>query len=123
MSALWWCIVSIPDSSHKRHRTNDHATSTQGAYDVAFRAGTQKAKILLAYFDHGHLTADEAAKEAGVSMRSCYWKRCSELRDLGFIEPVMDGDYPLNRIGDSGSQQMVCKITRDGFRFVVRNLL
>jgi len=103
--------MNIPDDPRKRHRKNDHRSSTEGAYDVAFRAGTQKAKLLISYFDHGHLTADEAAKEAGVSMRSCYWKRCSELRDLGFIEPVMDGDYPLNRPGDSGSLQMVCKIT------------
>jgi hypothetical protein len=112
--------MTIPDESRKRHRKQDHHTSEQGAYDVAFRAGTQKAKLLTAYFDHGHLTADEAAKEAGVSMRSCYWKRCSELRDIGFIEPVMDGDTVIERPGDSGSLQMVCKITREGYRFVIR---
>lgn len=102
---------------HHRYRANDHHTSVAGASDVAFRAGSQKAKLLLAYFDHGALTADEAMEHAGVSPRSCYWKRCSELRELGYIE--MTGE---ERPGSSGSLQIVCHITADGIK-AVRGLL
>ena len=38
--------------------------------------------------------------------RICYWKRCSELRKLGFIEPT-----GWTRASDCGHLQQVCQIT------------
>ena len=114
--------MNIPDDPRKRHRSNDHHTSVQGAYDVGFRAGTQKAKLLIAYFDYPSLTADEAMRHAGVSARSCYWKRCSELREMGYIEQVIVGGVAWERRGESGSMQIVCAITNEG-RLAAKQIL
>ena len=45
--------------------------------------------------------------------RVCYWKRCSELRKLGFIAPI--GETRQSR---AGQQQQVCKLTSDGYTYV-----
>lgn len=82
-------------------RTADPKTSHAGAKDVNFRAETQKHRILKAY-ERGPLIADEAAVRSGTQ-RSCYWKRCSELREMGLIEPT-----GLQRRGFAGSEQMEC---------------
>lgn len=55
------------------------------------------------------LTAEEAREAAGLSPRSCYWKRCSELRECGFIRPTGE-----TRPGDTDMHQMVCVITDTG---------
>jgi hypothetical protein len=55
--------------------------------------------------------SEEAREAAGLSPRSCYWKRCSELRAEGLIE-----DTGEERIGDADQLQMVCEITPYGAR-------
>lgn len=57
------------------------------------------------------LTAEEARAAAGLSVRTCYWKRCSELRQMGLI-----ADTGEERPGDSDQLQMVSAITSKGFR-------
>lgn len=71
-----------PDWKNGRHRNPDWKTSVLGAESVAYRAGSQKAKLLQAYKDaYPHaLTDDEACRDAGLPMTTCYWKRCGELR-------------------------------------------
>jgi hypothetical protein len=49
--------------------------------------------------------------------RICYWKRCSELRKLGFIEPTGE-----TRLSSAGQPQQVCKITVEGRRYVSTHL-
>jgi hypothetical protein len=95
------------DISPGRVRSNDHASSIAGAHSVALRAGSQKARLVEAYeaaYPEG-LTDEEAAKAAAVPDRSCYWKRCNELRDEGRIEGT--GEF---RPGLAGIPRMVCRL-------------
>lgn len=103
------------DDRPGRHRRADHSTSIAGAMSVAYRAGSQKSALLATYGRFtGGLTDEEAAREAGLSMRSCWWKRCSELRQDGMIAPVEGPEGTVKRIGGAGDPQMVCAITGAG---------
>lgn len=87
-------------------RLNDPITSHMASYDVKHRAPTQRQRLLWAFEKHPDgLTDEQAAIIAGLSMRSCWWKRCSELRAEGLIE-----DTGLMRVGSAGSMQMVSRI-------------
>lgn len=92
----------------KRHRKDDWSTSVEGAKSVALRAGTQKRRLLEAYAEGATLTDEEAAERAELT-HTCYWKRCGELRDLGYIE--FTGE---TRTGGAGVQRIVCSITPNG---------
>lgn len=59
-------------------------------------------------------TAEQAAEMAGVSMRSCFWKRASELRNKDFLEPVMAKGEQVFRPSSAGGFQTVWKITPAG---------
>jgi len=70
-------------------RRSDPSTSAIAAARVAPRTGTQKAKLLAAFraaWPNG-LTDDEAGDAIGLPPISTR-KRCSDLRNDGFIEPV-----------------------------------
>lgn len=101
------------DVSPGRTRRDDHATSRAGAQSVAFRAGTQKAALLRAYedVDQVGMTDEDAATRAGLSIRSCYWKRCGELRAAGLIEETGETSP-----GEAGVPRIVCRITTLGLR-------
>lgn len=78
-----------PDFRNGRTRNPDWTSSIMGAQSVAYRAGSQKARLLDAYqqaYPLG-LTDDEAAVAAGLPLTSCYWKRCGELRQDNMILP------------------------------------
>jgi hypothetical protein len=55
------------------------------------------------------LTAEEAAVTANLSLRSCYWKRVSELVQAGYLTVTK-----ATRISDLGRPQRVNKITPAG---------
>lgn len=93
----------------KAVRNSDPLTSQKAAKQILVRAGNQRHVLLTAYGEFDELTADEAMRRAGVSERSCYWKRISELREAGFIEAT-----GAERPGESGTSQMVCRITLKG---------
>ena len=99
-----------PEYRNGRHRNPDWITSIAGAESVAYRAGTQKHKLLEAFKD-AHpdaLTDEEAATNAGISLSSEYSKRCGELRQDGAIVVVRlpDGE-PMTKAGKSGVQRIM----------------
>jgi len=106
-----------------RARTGDPATSQAGARSVAFRAGSQKARLLACYIEagpfdpdtgQGGLTADEAGKMSGLAEKPncCYWKRCGELEDdHGFVGQPEGGP---TRPGNAGDRQIVRAVTEAG---------
>lgn len=96
------------DDAPGRVRRNDYATSRAGAEAIKLRAGSQKALLLIAFAD-GELTDEEAAINAGLSLRSCFWKRCGELRDANLIEFT-----GAQRVGSAGSACGVSAITAAG---------
>lgn len=101
-------------------RSSDPVTSWLGAQDVEGRRVNQRTLLLGAYagaFPEG-LTNTEAGEVAGLATgRACYWKRCSELLEMGFIEEVKDGAGAVltRRMEDTGSVQRVCRITDAGW--------
>ena len=101
-------IITPLDERTGRVRATDPETSVAGAESIAYRAGSQKAKLLEAYSRHpvAGLTDEEACVEAGLSLRSCFWKRCSEMRQDGYIF-----ETGQTRLGDAGVARMVCIIT------------
>lgn len=94
-------------------RSADPDTSTQAARDVIPRRGSQTMQLLAVYRNHAlfGMTDEEAGIESGLAARPkcCYWKRCSDLRTAGFIEPTGD-----TRPSSAGSQMQVCRITAKG---------
>ena len=94
-----------PEFRKGRHRKNDRDTSIEGAESVAYRAGSQKDKLLKAYATAYPLplTDEEAASLAGLPMTSCYWKRCGELRQDGKII-----ELSLTKKGSAGVERILC---------------
>jgi len=82
-------------------RATDPDTSRQGAP----RRGSQAMSILALYLK-GNLTDDQAVEVSGFVGG---WKRCSDLRSLGFIS-----DTGERRKVTSGKLGMVCAITPAG---------
>lgn len=111
-----------PDAHARR---NDPSTSKAGARSAAIRAGSHKARLLEAYFDAQPapavgmencpgLTDTEAASAADL-LSVGYWKRCSDLRNDGLIEPILHiGGATVIRYTGNGDANMVCKITELG---------
>lgn len=101
-------FVMIPET---KARVSDPQTSKDAAASVAIRAGTAKAKLLLAHSQYPDGLIDhEAAFKAGINLRSEYATRCSELAKAGLLEntDLMRPDP------DSGMQRMVRRITDAG---------
>lgn len=59
-------------------------------------------------------TAEQAAMAANVPAYSCFWKRASELRNKGFLEPVMRKGEQEFRESRAGGFQSVWKISPAG---------
>lgn len=96
-------------------RRSDPATSRAGAASSAMRSGSQRHRLLITYGSGVSQTADEARRRAGLARTSCYWKRCSELREAGLI-----ADTGRTRPGDAGDEQMVCAVTDAGLAVLSR---
>lgn len=97
-----------------RQRHPDHVTSVEGARDVTRRAPNQRLQLLQVWGRHriDGLTDEEAATEAGLS-RSCFWKRCGELRAEGHLVEHPD-EAKGYRKGAAGVRRKVWTITAHG---------
>lgn len=91
-------------------RARDPHTSAAGAKSLAVHAGSQRALILF-WYSIQSLTDEEAGRWSGLAKRPkcCYWKRCSELRQAGYIKPTGE-----TRVSLAGVVQQVCAITEAG---------
>lgn len=99
-------------------RRTDPVTSLKSARDNKSKVswGSQRHKILVCYSMNSNLTDEEAGKESGlIANRSCcYWKRCSELRQMGLIAATGD-----TRFSDAGKEQSVSEITAKGLSLLL----
>lgn len=79
-------------SSNPHARSTDPSTSQEAGQVITreVMAGSHAHRALTAYRAAGRtgLTADEVDLETRVEG---IWKRCSDLKALGYIEPVLDG--------------------------------
>ena len=93
-------------------RAADPTTSRDGAKDVLPRRDSQQHQLLAAYLA-GDATDEEAGVRSGLAAkpRCCYWKRCSEMRAKGWLEPT--GEV---RLSTAGSAMQVCRLTSEGRR-------
>jgi len=112
-------------------RNSDPATSKVNR-DAFYKKMSQRDLILMTYhhykqhdfteFANG-MTDEEVGKhttrmgESFFDLRICYWKRCSELRKMGLIEPIGE-----TRLSSAGQSQQVCRITEEGMKYVTTNL-
>lgn len=99
-------------------RDADPVTSVMAAASVTTRAGSQKSVLLVHYAKAGGqgLTDEEAGIGTGLhAKRANYWRRCSDLRRLGLIQPT--GGWRLSTMGE---RRMVCVITESGQQLVDR---
>ncbi len=96
----------------KMYRRQGPETSRAAAKVAKFGAGSQKYRLLEAYAQNENgLTDEEAASVSGLieNPSCCWWKRSNELREKKCIEETGE-----TRVGRSGAQRMVCRITDAG---------
>ena len=91
-------------------RAKDPATSTKAAQSLWVRAGSQRA-LLLSRYAVADMTDEEAGHASGLAMlpKCCYWKRCSELRQAGYITTTGEVRHSSAKV-----DQQVCSITETG---------
>ena len=82
------------------------ATDPDTSRNAVPRRGSQAMTILALYDNIGGLTDEQAVEISGLVGG---WKRCSDLRRLGFITDTGDRRKTLG-----GCQAMVCRITPAG---------
>lgn len=90
-------------------RKDDPETSKKAGRKLKIRAGTQQWLLLKAYSANlSGMTDEEAGVFTGLDKfrRCCYWKRCSELRQAGYIAPTGE-----ERESTANRMQRVCVIT------------
>lgn len=111
-------------------RTSDPETSHAAAREIKVKANSQRARLLYAFWleremrhdanvpdSKAGLTDEQAMRwSPEVSARSEYAKRCSELREGGFIEPTGE-----TRPGSAGPQRIVSRITAKGRAWIEAN--
>jgi hypothetical protein len=110
----WETLFDPPVGRTVPTRYSDPDTSHEAERLIRVTANNQRGKLLAAYrWAPQGFTDDEAQTTAGVSPASCYWKRCSELRDAGFIVPT-----GITRKGRAGVQRIVCALTPLGLKML-----
>ena len=97
-------------------RQSDPLTSRKSVTKTnRMRWGSQCYRLLEAYAG-SDLTDEEAASRSGVvAMAKSPWRRCSDLRQKGLIEPTGE-----ERVSSANSMQMVCRITNQGRALVAQ---
>ena len=98
----------------QNYRNGDPTTSMMAGESVKDRLTNFRLRLLEQYEKNRTegLTDDEARSRAGFTRDHGYWKRCSDLRNAGYVAPTGQ-----TRPGNSGRQQMVCVITDEGRDF------
>ncbi len=98
-----------------RERSIDVPIRCSVSPEVRIRAGSQRWDLLRQYVEHGPLTNEQAGDLSGLSEKKscCYWKRCSELLEAGYIEATGE-----ERRSEVGEMQRVCRVTAKGLAVI-----
>jgi hypothetical protein len=97
---------------HARNSDPQTSKDAGNSEEIKIRWGSQRHLILSVYNENPDGLIDEQVGEISglIENRSCcYWKRCSELRQAGYIE--LTGEKSKS---NCGYDQRVCKITQKG---------
>ncbi len=98
----------------KLARSSDPQTSKDAAGMNARARDTHRHQLLMAYWSNYAMTDEEAGEFTGVHQA---WKRCSELRKMGYIEAT-----GKTKITKSGGRARVCRITDSGLAYASKLL-
>jgi len=110
--------MPVPVSHGLDARSSDPAQSHSAGRAVAEREGkagvvnpdTDRCRALRAYGSAEYpLTDTQAGARAGIRFRSCGWKRCGELLEMGLIRQT-----GVTTDEETGSQVRLCAITLAG---------
>lgn len=115
-------------ASTRGYRKTDPPTSKKAYRNSQIRHGSQQHQLLQEYhkialeqeFPTLGLTDEEAGVRTGLfrKPKCCYWKRCSELRQMLLIRP--NGEQ---RRSSANEAQIVCIITEKGQQALKKILL
>lgn len=101
-------------------RATDPETSHAAAREIRVKANSQRAYLLESFYRwhvKGGLTDEEAMMWSDhVNAISEFSKRCSELREGGYIEPTGE-----TRAGSAGVERIVSRITDKGRAWIEAN--
>jgi hypothetical protein len=94
-------------------RNTDPQGSVNGAKHIKLKRTSQAMRLLAVYNEHPiyGLLDEEAANHAKIAGG---WKRCADLRRLGYIKPTGEMAATL-----SGVKAMVCRITSEGMEALI----
>jgi hypothetical protein len=94
-------------------RSTDPKGSVNGAKHIKLKRTSQAMRLLAVYNEHPiyGLLDEEAANHAKIAGG---WKRCADLRRLGYIKPTGEMAATV-----SGVKAMVCRITSEGMEALV----
>jgi hypothetical protein len=90
-------------------RRGDPVTSKLAAGETKAKRATQRMQLLAVYAFTPLQTFTDRQASMGAGLVHGGWKRCSELRALGWIAPV-------SNTRQDGRLVMVCGITDDGMK-------
>jgi hypothetical protein len=106
-------------TAKRRTSGNTYLTGTAAVRELARHAPNQRVKLLIQYAadkgSNGEGLIDEEAGAAAALLHTCYWRRCTDLRDEGLIERPADARM---RKGSAGTDRMVCEITDAGWAYL-----
>lgn len=94
-------------------RNTDPEGSVNGAKHIRPKRNSQAMRLLAIYNEHPiyGLLDERAAALAGIAGG---WKRCADLRRLGYIKPTGQLAETV-----SGVKAMVCRITSEGMEALI----
>lgn len=80
-------VVDQPKADGTSRALDHHTSVAAGLRDLG-RRGSQRERIAFAFLNAGGrgLTDEGAAIAAGIAPQSSPWKRCTELREWGYLE-------------------------------------
>ena len=89
-------------------RTGDPSTSVEAAASMSESRKAMAKKLLLAFKNNPEgLTAEEASLLCGYSAENGAWKRVSDLKNAGLIEPKIVEGQESTRLSSSNRKQRV----------------
>lgn len=104
-------------------RTSDPVTAKRAGEEAHLtpRATNHLGRLLVAIWQLGDATSEQAAAMAGIPLTAEYAKRVSVLERLGYVRPWYDGAGDLVvRKGRAGRERQVYVCTDDGRVFAAR---
>lgn len=109
-------VMARPDDPVTSRTSADKVRQREGSRFADIRRNSHRHRLLWVWHRQDGTDAD-AATLAGLNRPGvCFWKRASELRQAGYIEPT--GETAID--SDSGHERIVWQITVTGRRMIVK---